>query len=195
MSQTTTQPAAAPKLGDPAAVGLAAFGMCTLMLQLHALGIVGMGPVLALAVFYGGMAQVLVGLQEFKTGNNFAFSVFTSFGCFWLSFCALILATKYGLFPASKTDVGWFLIVWVLYSGILGIGSLRTNKMLIGAFATLEVGLILLVGEHFGGGEWMATWSAVFMLGTVACVWYGMAHIIFQQLWGRDVLPVGKPMI
>jgi uncharacterized protein len=200
MSQTNENPprqpvSAAPKLGNPAAVGLAAFGMTTLLLQLHALGVVGMGPVLWLGVFYGGAAQVMVGLHEHKNGNNFGYTVFTSFGCFWLSFCGIVIAGKYGLFPASKTDVGWFLIGWTLYSGIMTIASVRTSKMLFAAFVTLMVGLVALVGEHFGGGEVLTTVSACFLLGTVFCVWWVMAHIVFADMFGRDVLPVGKPFI
>ncbi|MFD2181864.1 acetate uptake transporter [Rhodoplanes azumiensis] len=187
--------AAAPKLGNPAAVGLAAFGMTTLLLQLHALGIVGMGPVLWLGVFYGGAAQVVVGLHEHRNGNNFGYTVFTSFGCFWLSFCGIVVAGKYGLFPASKTDVGWFLVGWTLYSGIMTIASMRTSKVLFAAFATLMVGLVALVAEHFGGGAALTTLSAVSLLGTVACVWYVMAHIVFADMFGRDVLPVGKPLL
>lgn len=186
---------AAPKLGNPAAVGLGAFGMTTLLLQLHALGLVGMGPVLWLGVFYGGAAQVFCGLQEHKNGNNFGYTVFTSFGCFWLSFCGIVIAGKYGLFPASKTDVGWFLFGWTLYSGIMTIASMRTNKVLFGAFATLMVGLVALVAEHFGGPESLTTLAAYAMLATVACVWYVMAHIVFADMFGRDVLPVGKPLL
>ena len=194
MSQNTDV-AAAPKLGNPAAVGLAAFGMTTLMLQLHALGLVGMGPVLWLGVFYGGAAQVMVGLHEHKNGNNFGYTVFTSFGCFWLSFCGIVIASHYDLFPASKTDVGWFLIGWTAYAGIMTIGSARANKVLFGAFVSLEVGLIALIAEHFGGSASLVTFSAVAMLITVACVWYVMAHIVLAEAFGRDVLPVGKPVL
>ena len=169
--------------------------MSTLLLQIHNLGYCGVGPVLAIALFYGGLAQIIVGAQEFKTGNNFAYSVFMSFGCFWMSFGFLLIANKYGLYTASKTDVGWFLVVWTAYAVIMGIGSLRTNKMLIGAFVTVDVGLFFLIAEHFGAPEWTGTLAAICMLGTVACVWYGMAHVVFQQLFGRDVLPVGKPII
>ncbi|MCE1235841.1 MAG: acetate uptake transporter [Hyphomicrobiales bacterium] len=186
---------APPKLGNPAAVGLAAFGLTTLLLQLHALGLVGMGPVLWVGVFYGGAAQVMVGLHEHKNGNNFGYTVFTSFGCFWLSFCGIVIAGSYGLFPASKTDVGWFLVAWTLYSGIMTIASVRTNKVLFGAFVTLMIGLVALVAEHFGAGEEMARLSAWAMLGTVACVWYVMAHIVLADMFGRDVLPVGKPFL
>ena len=190
-----SQSAPAPQLGNPAAVGLAAFGMSTLLLQFHALGWMGMGPVLALALAYGALAQIIVGIQEFKTGNNFAYSVFTSFGCFWLAFVFIALSNKYGIFPSSKTDVGWFLVAWTGYSLIMGFASLRTNKMLICAFATVISGLVFLVAEHFGAGAWSTNLSIISFLATVVAVWYGLAHIIFLQVFGRDVLPVGGPVL
>lgn len=195
MSHLSETSAAGPKLGNPAAVGLGAFGLTTFMLQLHGLGLVGMGPVLWLGVFYGGIAQVLVGLHEHKNGNNFGYSVFTSFGCFWLAFSAMLIASHYGLFPVSKTDVGWYLVAWSIYTSIMMVGSARANKVLFAAFVTLLIGLVALIAEHFGGPESLATVSAVLMLITVGCVWYVMAHIVLGEAFGRDVLPVGKPVL
>jgi hypothetical protein len=184
-----------PKMGNPAAVGLAAFGMTTLLLQFHALGLMGLGPVIWTGVFFGGIAQVCAGLQEHKNGNNFGYSVFTSFGCFWLGFCGMSVASKLGLFAVSKTDVGWFLVAWTLYSAIMTVGALRISKAMTVAFVTLMIGLVLLDIEHFGGSEQLAVVAAWALVVCVASVWYMMAHIVFHDLFGRDVLPVGKPVI
>ena len=195
MSHLSETSVAAPKLGNPAAVGLGAFGLTTFMLHLQGVGLIGMGPVLWLGLFYGGMAQVLVGLHEHKSGNNFGYSVFTSYGCFWLSFSAMLIASHYDLFPVSKTDVGWYLVAWAIYTGIMMIGSARANKVLFTVFVTLFSGLVTLAVEHFGGPESLATISAVLLLITAGCVWYVMAHIVLGDAFGRDVLPVGKPVL
>ena len=140
---------AAPKLGNPAVVGLAGFGLTTLMLQFHNLGLAGIGPVIWLGFFFGGLAQMIAGLQEQKMGNNFGYCAFTSFGCFWISLCAILVAKNYNLFPVSKADVGWFLIGWSLFSTILWIGSIKISKAMFLTFTTLMIGFVLLDLEHF----------------------------------------------
>ncbi len=187
--------AAQPKLGNPAVVGLAGFGLTTMMLQFHNLGWVGMGPVLWIGFIFGGLAQMIAGLQEQKMGNNFGYSAFTSFGAFWISLCALVVASKFDLFKASKQDVGWFLVAWAMYSSILWIGSLKVSKAMFLTFTTLMIGFVGLIVEHFDGGEaWghLAAWDLIVCAGLA---WYMMASAIFKDLWGRDVLPVGKPVV
>ncbi|HYD65206.1 acetate uptake transporter, partial [Azospirillum sp.] len=76
---------AGPRLGNPAVVGLAGFALSTLLLQFHNVGWVGMGPVVWLGLVFGGGAQFVAGLQEMKTGNNFGYSAFTAYGCFWIA--------------------------------------------------------------------------------------------------------------
>ena len=73
------------KLGNPAVVGLGGFGFTTLILQFHNVGWMGLGPVVWLAVVFGGLAQMVAGLQEMKTGNNFGYCAFTAYGCFWIA--------------------------------------------------------------------------------------------------------------
>jgi len=148
--------AAAPKQGNPAVVGLAGFGMTTLMLQFHNVGWCGVGAVIWLGFFFGGMAQLIAGLQEQKMGNNFGYSAFTSFGAFWISLCAILVAKNYNLFPVSKTDVGWFLIGWTIYAAILGVASIKISKAMFLTFVTLVIGFVLLDLEHFDFGEGLA---------------------------------------
>ena len=72
------------KLGNPAVVGLAGFGLTTLLLQFHNLGICELGPILVMGFIFGGLAQLIAGLMEQKTGNNFGFAASTSYGAFWI---------------------------------------------------------------------------------------------------------------
>ena len=184
----------APKLCNPAVVGLAGFGLTTLILQLHGLGFVGLGPVIWLGLIFGGGAQLLAGLQEMKTGNNFGYCAFTSFGAFWISFCLMTIAGEYGLFKASTTDVGWFLFVWTLFTAILWVGSWRIHGAMAVTFTFLLAGFILLDLGHFGFPA-LNKVAAYVLIACALSAWYMMARIILNELYGRDLLPAGKPWI
>ncbi len=182
------------KLGNPAVVGLAAFGLTTLMLQFHNVGWMDLGPVVWLGLIFGGLAQMIAGLQEMKTGNNFGYSAFTSYGAFWISLGLLWIGNHFGLYKASGTDVGWFLVAWTMYTAIMWVGSMRTNSALAWTFTTLLIGFILLDLAHFGFPG-LTVIAGYELMVCALLAWYVMAHIIFADVFGRDVLPVGKPWI
>ena len=100
------------KIGNPAVVGLAGFGLTTMVLQFHNVGWMGIGPVIWLGLIFGGLAQMIAGLQEMKTGNNFGYCAFTAYGCFWIALALLLIGNHYNLYVSNKTDIGWFLIAW-----------------------------------------------------------------------------------
>lgn len=186
-----SQNASSPKLCNPAVVGLAGFGLTTLVLQLHNLGLVGLGPVVWLGLVFGGAAQLLAGLQEMKTGNNFGYCAFTSYGAFWIALCLMLLAGNYGLFKASHTDVGWFLVAWTLFTVILWVGSLRIHGAMATTFTLLMAGFVLLDLGHFGF-PLCNTIAAYVLIGCALMAWYMMARIILNELYGRELLPAGK---
>ena len=189
-------PAGAPaKVGNPAVVGLAGFGLTTLMLQFHNLGWAGIGPIIWLGLIFGGFAQLCAGLQEQKCGNNFGYTAFTSFGCFWLTLCGVLIGNKYGFFASSKTDVGWYLVAWAMYSSILWVASARVHMAMFITFTTLMIGFLLLILEHFGFSESLVWWAGVDLTVCALMAWYMMAHVIFLDLFGRDIVPVGKPLV
>jgi hypothetical protein len=113
---------AAEGQGNPAVVGLAGFGLTTLILQFHNLGWCGIGPVLALAFAFGGVAQLIAGFQEFKCGNNFGYSAFVSYGSFWIALGIIWMLNHFKVYTLSHTDVGFFLVVWTLYTAIMWVG-------------------------------------------------------------------------
>lgn len=192
----STATPAKPKLGNPAVVGLAGFGLTTMMLQFHNVGWAGIGPVVYLGLFFGGLAQMIAGLQEQKCGNNFGYCAFTSYGCFWISLCAILLGNKFDVFKSSEADVGWFLVAWTLFSVILWVASLRVSKAMFATFTTLEIGFILLDMAHFGFDKALFTQLAGWdLMLCAALAWYMMAHVLLADLFGRDVLPVGKPVL
>lgn len=184
-----------PKLGNPAVVGLAGFGLTTLMLQLHNLGLAGIGPIVWLGLIFGGAAQLMAGLQEQKMGNNFGYCAFTSYGCFWIALCGILLGNKYEIFKTSATDLGWFLVCWTGLSVILWGGALRISKAMALTFTLLVIGFILLDIEKFTGNEHLAWWAGVDLTFCALGAWYMMASAIYKDLYGRDVLPLGKPVL
>lgn len=180
--------------GNPAVVGLAGFGLTTLLLQLHNLGLFGMGPVIWVGLVFGGLAQMIAGLQEMKTGNNFGYCAFTSYGAFWISLCLMLLGNTHGWWAMGPTDLGWFLVGWTLFTLILWVGSLRIHGAMAWTFTLLVVGFVLLDLEHFGM-PFLKVPAAIVLIGCALGAWYMMARVILNELWGREVLPAGKPWI
>lgn len=191
---TATRAQAEAKIGNPAVVGLAAFGLTTMMLQFHNVGWAGLGPVIWLGLVFGGLAQFIAGLQEQKTGNNFGYTAFTAYGSFWIALGLLFLGNHFKIFEASTTDVGWFLVAWTLFTAILWVGAMRVNGALALTFTLLLAGFILLDLAHFGYPG-LTVVAGYELMACAAMAWYVMAHLIFQDLFGRDVLPVGRPWL
>jgi len=187
-------PANQVPMDNPAAVGLAGFGLTTFILQIHNLGLCGTGPVVAGSIIFGGLVQLMAGLQEFKAGNNFGCSVFCSYGAFWITLCIILLFNKFDIYASSGTDLGWFLVVWTLYTMILWFGAMRIHAAMAVTFTLLVSGFILLDLAHFGYPALTGV-AAYLHIGCALSAWYIMAHVIFLQVFGRDLLPVGKPWI
>ncbi|ADV46320.1 acetate uptake transporter [Nitratifractor salsuginis] len=185
------------KLGNPAAVGLAGFAMTTFLLQCHNLGWIGVGPVLWLGLFYGGLAQFIAGFLEFKVGNNFGFSAFVSYGAFWMALALfLIFGTSpetvkaYPLLKLTTPEVAYFLLAWTIYTGIMFIGSMKVNGTLAFVFLTLFLGFLGLTIKDMTGNHLFGTLAAWDLMVCAAAAWYLMAHVIFEGVGIH--LPVGK---
>jgi uncharacterized protein len=188
------------KLGNPAVVGLAGFGMTTLILQFHNLGWVGIGPVLWLGLLFGGGAQLIAGLLEFKTGNNFGFCAFTGYGAFWISLCLyLIFGTNKALdnlYPVLKLtghDLGIYLVMWTIFTGILFVAAMKHHGTLALIFLTLLLGFLGLDFKELAGNQLLGTIAAWDLILCALLAWYLMAHVVFEEA-GIN-LPLGKPWI
>ncbi|MDD2196633.1 MAG: acetate uptake transporter [Bacteroidales bacterium] len=182
------------KMGNPAVVGLAGFGLTTLLLQFHNIGIMGLGPVVAMGFIFGGLAQMIAGFQEQKLGNNFGYSAFTAYGSFWIGLGIIWMLNHFNIYQSSTTDVGFFMLAWTLYTTIMFIASLRVHKAMAITFGLLLIGFILLVLGHFGYPilNKVAGYELIFC---ALAAWYMMAAIIINDLAGKVVLPVGKPLL
>lgn len=182
------------KLGNPAVVGLAGFGLTTLLLQFHNLGWCGLGPVVAMGFIFGGLAQLVAGFMEQKTGNNFGFAAFSSYGAFWIGLGIIWILNHFGIYTSSTTDVGYYLIAWTLLTLIFWIGSLFIHTAMAITFSTLALGFILLDLAHFGFPQ-ATTYAAYVLIICALSAWYMMAAIIINDVAGKQLLTFGKPLI
>jgi len=189
-------------MGNPAVVGLAGFGTTTLLLQFHNLGLCGTGVVFCCALAFGGGAQLMAGLQEFKAGNNFGYSAFSSYGAFWIALALIFLVLDLQKAPDTWVgshlnigagDLGWFLVAYTIYTVILWVGSFAVHTAMVFTFTTLLIGFIGLDLEVLAGMGFLKTFVALDLIACALGAFYMMAHVIFNQVYGRDVLPVGKP--
>jgi len=182
------------KLGNPAVVGLAGFGLTTLLLQIHNLGLCSTGPVLAMGLIFGGLCQMIAGFQEQKMGNNFGYCAFVAYGAFWIGLGIIWICNLQGVFVSSHTDVGWYLIAWTGFSSILWVGSFMVHKAMAFTFTTLMAGFVLLDIGHFGFPI-CNTVAAYVLIVCALSAWYMMAAAVLNDLAGRTLLPLGTPMV
>ena len=182
------------KIGNPAVVGLAGFGLTTLLLQFHNLGLMGLGPVVAMAFIFGGLAQFIAGFAEQKMGNNFGFAAFTAYGSFWMGLGVIWMLNYGGIYTSSTTDVGYYLVAWTLITAILCVASFFIHTAMALTFVTLLIGFILLDLGHFG----FPILNFVAGIELIICAflaWYMLAGIVINDVAGREVLKMGKPWI
>lgn len=190
--------------GNPGVVGLAGFGITTLVLQFHNLGWCGSGVVFCLALAFGGLAQFIAGYQEFKCGNNFGYSAFVTYGAFWIAFGFILAILDLQNVPGtwiaahlkiSHTDVGFFLVGFTVYTAIMCIASLAVHVAMFLTFLTLLLGFIGLDFVFLADMKSVLTITAIDLIACAFCALYMMAHAVFLQTFGRDVLPVGGPLV
>ncbi|MCL5891750.1 MAG: acetate uptake transporter [Deltaproteobacteria bacterium] len=179
--------------GNPAPLGLMGFGMTTVLLNLANAGIYSLGSmILAMGVFYGGLAQIIAGIEEWKKKNTFGATAFTSYGAFWLSLVALIFFPKWGWIPATdKGGMVAYFIMWGLFTFIMFIGTLRLNRALQVVFFTLFILFFLLaIGEGTGSPAILtiAGWEGIFC--GLSAIYAGLAQVL-NEIYGRTVWPLG----
>jgi succinate-acetate transporter protein len=179
---------------DPAPLGLAAFALTTFVLSMFNAGLVskaGEPVVLGLALGYGGIAQVLAGMWEFRTGNTFGAVAFTSFGAFWLSYWALVTFFA-GDIPAAHlaASVGLYLIAWGIFTTYMFVASLRTNAAVALVFALLAVTFFLLGIGNANETNGLVEAGGWFGLATAVAAWYASFAAVVNSTFGRTVLPV-----
>jgi uncharacterized protein len=185
------------KPADPGPLGLAAFALTTFVLSMFNSGLVshaGEPVVLGVALAYGGIAQILAGMWEFRTGNTFGAVAFTSFGAFWLSFWALVTFFA-GEIPAEHlaASIGLYLIAWGIFTTYMFVASLRTTAAIAVVFFLLAITFFLLGIGNANESTGMVEAGGWFGLATAIAAWYASFAAVTNSTFGRTVLPV-KPL-
>ena len=183
-------------LANPAPLGLAGFGMTTVLLNVHNAGFFALGTmILAMGIFYGGFAQIIAGILEYRKGNTFGVTAFTSYGLFWLSFVGLLVIPKVvpGFDGPDGTAFGTYLFMWGLFTMLMFIGTLKKNLALSVVFFTLFVLFYLLALEKWQiiGGGWIGIEGIICGL---SAIYLAMAEVI-NESFGKTILPIGKPLL
>jgi uncharacterized protein len=179
---------------DPAPLGLAGFAMTTFVLSMFNANLVSSGGepvVLGLALAYGGIAQLLAGMWEFRNSNTFGAVAFSSYGAFWISFWALITFFAPNI-PAADLGhaVGLYLWAWAIFTTYMFVASLRTTGAVALVFLLLSITFILLGAGNSGGNETVIHWGGYIGLATAAAAWYASFAVVTNSTFGRTVLPV-----
>ncbi|RLF51030.1 MAG: transcriptional regulator [Thermoplasmata archaeon] len=169
---------------NPAPLGLAAFALTTFVLSLANLGVIKVTIAIALAFFYGGMAQFAAGMWSFKAENNFAGTAFSSYGAFWLAFGFIAMMEKMG-FVFDEKQIGVMLIAWGIFTFYMWIPSLKISKALSLVFLTLwltffALGIASIYGYSYKIGG---------AIGVVCALlaWYVSAVELINEFYGRKL--------
>jgi succinate-acetate transporter protein len=183
----------AGSIADPAPLGLAAFALTTFVLSLINAKLIPAGTVpvvLGLALAYGGLAQLLAGMWEFRRGNTFGATAFGSFGAFWISFWAYVTfyADKIPAADAGKAS-GWFLIAWGIFTTLMFLASLRTTVGLVALFALLAATFYVLGAGDLGGSSGVTQVGGYLGIVTAAVAWYCCVAGVLSSTFGKPVLP------
>jgi uncharacterized protein len=194
-SETGDRPLAV--VADPAPLGLAAFALTTFVLSVHNAGWAPDVAWIGLALFYGGLAQLLAGMWEFRNKNVFGATAFGSYGGFWLglgSFVVIATLTKLGQGLDVDGAIGWFLLGFTIFNSYMLLASTLVNKAVFGVFLTLEVTEILLVIGFLQPDTSFLHWGGYIGVVTAAVAWYASAAGVVNSLSETPILPVGTPI-
>jgi hypothetical protein len=180
---------------NPAPLGLLGFGMTTVLLNLHNAGFFPLDTmILAMGIFYGGAAQILAGLMEWRKGNTFATTAFISYGSFWLTLVALILIPKANLGmvgPDKATAMAAYLTMWGFFTAVMFLGTFRLSRALQVVFGSLTVLFFLLAAGDFTGNHAItviAGYEGIFC--GFSAIYAALAQVL-NEVNGREVFPLG----
>ena len=180
---------------NPAPLGLMGFGMTTVLLNIHNAGFFPeISPmVLAMGLFYGGIGQIIAGILEYKKGNTFGVTAFTSYGLFWLTLVGLALMPNIvpGMERTPTKFMGCYLLMWGIFTLFMFVGTLKANRALQVIFSSLTILFFLLAAKDFTGNHPLGTiagYEGIFCGGSA--IYLAMAEVINEK-FGKIVMPVG----
>ena len=204
LAATSENSKAVVATANPAPLGLSAFALTTFVLSCINAGIIvpgiGMGTniVVGLALFYGGIVQLLAGMWEFKAGNTFGATAFSSYGGFWLAFGVIFIpgsgilasfsnAAASALHPA----IGLFLLGWAIFTFMMLLATLKSNIALIAVFALLFLTFLVLAIAELGGGSSITQIGGVLVILTALVAWYTALAGLLSSAKSAFTLPIG----
>jgi succinate-acetate transporter protein len=178
---------------NPAPLGLMGFGMTTVLLNLHNAGFFELGSmILAMGIFYGGLAQVIAGIMEWKKNNTFGTVAFTSYGLFWMTLVALLLLPENKLWAKSSTNAMIaYLVMWGIFTGVMFIGTLRLSRALQVVFLSLAVLFFLLAIGDATGNAALKTFTGYEGIFCGASAIYTALAQVLNEIYGKTILPLG----
>jgi len=192
-------PRAAPPpsgLGNPGPLGLGAFAMTTFVLSVANAGVFvnaeAAAAVLPLALFYGGVAQFIAGLYEFRIANTFGATAFCSYGAFWVSFFLLDYVIAPGVSAGVRHQaIGLFLLGWTIFTFYMMFAAFRVSLALFSVFVLLFPTFVLLTVGAFTQTGIVTQVGGFFGCATAFCAWYCSAAVVVNNTYGKAVLPIG----
>jgi len=183
------------RLANPAPLGLLGFGMTTVLLNLHNAGFYPLDSmILAMGLVYGGMAQVITGMMEYRKGNTFGTVAFTSYGLFWWSLVGLLMLPKTQLFSGiqipGKEAMAAYFFMWGLFTFVMFFGTLKANRTLRFVFMSLAVLFFLLTATDLTGNTFLGAVTGYegIICGSSA-VYLALAQVL-NEAFGRNVVPI-----
>jgi hypothetical protein len=184
------------KLANPAPLGLLGFGMTTVLLNIHNAGFYPLGSmILAMGLVYGGLAQVIAGVMEYKKGNTFGTLAFTSYGLFWWSLVILLLLPNFTLLsPAitapDNTAMAAYFFMWGMFTLLMFCGTMKTNRALQFVFSSLTVLFFLLATVRLTGSSELRLITGIEgIICGASAIYTGIAEVL-NEVYGRTVLPL-----
>jgi uncharacterized protein len=188
----TEPPSTNTLLANPAPLGLMAFGTTTVLLNLANAGYYSLdSTVLAMGLFYGGLAQIIAGILEFKKGNTFGMTAFLSYGLFWESFVFIFLLPALGLASGfSSASISAYLFIWGLFTLLMFLGTLRINGALMVVFGTLFILFFLLSAGFAWNDKSILTFAGYEgVVCGLSAIYTSIAEVL-NEVYRKQVLPI-----
>jgi hypothetical protein len=194
MEDTRQRRVELPNVADPAPLGLAAFALTTFLLSAKNAGWTDGGNAwLGFAFAYGGLAQLLAGMWEFRNRNVFGATAFSTYGSFWIGLGLYVLLVEGGS-PNALNDLGFILLAFAIFNTYMLLWSSRVNVAVFLVFLTLEITEIVLFFGFFSDSETIIKAGGMIGILTALVAWYTSAAGVVNGMAGRQVLKVGSPI-
>ena len=179
---------------NPAPLGLMGFGMTTVLLNIHNAGFYPINAmILSMGFFYGGLAQVIAGIMEWKKGNTFGTTAFTSYGLFWLTLVGIVLLPKTEVYSGLLTEslpFAAYLFMWGLFTLYMFIGTLKASRSLQVVFLSLTILFFLLAaGNYLGSGQILKIAGYEGIFTGFSAIYAAMGQVL-NEMYGKKIIPL-----